>query len=96
MNTYVRNLRTSRAGGCSAHSLAQTPNPQTPQVGKGKESLAKTLRQEARGCQRLVLWLDCDLEGENIAHEVMQVCLEGNPRCVFFCVWMGWKTGGRH
>lgn len=66
-----------------AHSrrpLAHSP-PQT-QVGKNKDGLAKTLKKEARGCQRLVLWLDCDLEGENIAHEVMGVCLEANPRCV--------------
>lgn len=38
------------------------------------------LKSEARRAQWLVLWTDCDLEGENIAFEVRDVCLQGNPR----------------
>ncbi|BFG15548.1 hypothetical protein CerSpe_018250 [Prunus speciosa] len=36
-----------------------------------KAHIRRHLSQEARGYGNLVLWLDCDREGENICFEVM-------------------------
>ena len=38
------------------------------------------LRQEAAGCSQLILFLDCDREGENICFEVMHIVLPALKR----------------
>ena len=39
----------------------------------GGAKVVHHLENEVKGCQELVLWLDCDREGENICYEVMGI-----------------------
>uniref|UniRef100_A0A8C8ZMX0 DNA topoisomerase n=1 Tax=Prolemur simus TaxID=1328070 RepID=A0A8C8ZMX0_PROSS len=41
--------------------------------------IKKTLERETRQCQALVIWTDCDREGENIGFEIIHVCKAAKP-----------------
>lgn len=49
-------------------------------VPEDKTDVKRNLEQAARQCEELVLWLDCDREGEAIGFEVMDVCTAVNRR----------------
>lgn len=41
------------------------------------EPIKKTLEREVRSASKLIIWTDCDREGENIGFEIIEVC-----RCI--------------
>jgi DNA topoisomerase-3 len=48
-------------------------------VAKDKTAIAANLTAEARRAQQLMIWTDCDREGENIGAEIVKVCQKANP-----------------
>ncbi|KAJ3332925.1 DNA topoisomerase [Blyttiomyces sp. JEL0837] len=54
--------------------------PVIKSVRKDLQDIKSNLQKEARNANMLVIWTDCDLEGENIGAEVMEVCREVNRR----------------
>ena len=42
-------------------------------------NIKKTLEDETKRCQYLIIWTDCDREGENIGFEVISVCRAVKP-----------------
>jgi len=54
--------------------------PVTKSTKKDMLDVERTLKQEIRGCGALILWTDCDREGENIAFEIVDSCKAVNAR----------------
>lgn len=58
--------------------------PVIKQVPQANRSLVKNLEWEARDAAWLVIWTDCDREGEHIGSEIVEICLKSNSRLQVF------------
>ncbi|KAG7133869.1 DNA topoisomerase 3 like protein [Verticillium longisporum] len=44
-----------------------------------KKAVADNIEQQARYCDLLIIWTDCDREGENIGREIVGLAKKGKP-----------------
>ncbi|CAG8767370.1 13867_t:CDS:2, partial [Racocetra fulgida] len=49
-------------------------------VQKGIEAVRDNIAKEARNAEQIMIWTDCDREGENIGSEIVDVCRGANSR----------------
>ena len=47
-------------------------------MSKDKKTIAKNLESQAKYARLLVIWTDCDREGEHIGHEIVEAARVGN------------------
>ena len=57
---------------CTPVELFEAPIEKT--CPKDYEQIKRTLEREVRTCEKLIIWTDCDREGENIGYEIIDVC----------------------
>ncbi|XP_011293504.1 DNA topoisomerase 3-alpha isoform X2 [Musca domestica] len=48
------------------------------------QPIKRTIEREVRSCQGLIIWTDCDREGENIGFEIIDVCRAIKPNIVVY------------
>lgn len=53
-------------------------------LGKGMVDVAQNLRNEAKHADQLIIWTDCDREGEYIGWEISEICKKAKPRLRVF------------
>lgn len=69
---------------CDPVELFTAPVSKRIRGDETQKQIEKTLMKEAKYSQWLILWLDCDREGENIAYEVKSICERSNAKMRVF------------
>ncbi|KAI0633210.1 DNA topoisomerase [Trametes polyzona] len=70
------NIMYSKWTSCDPFALFEAPVE--CRVRKDAETIATNLKTEARRAEMLMIWTDCDREGENIGAEIMKICRKAN------------------
>lgn len=65
---------------CDAFELFDAPVETT--VDKDKKAIEENLLTQARHANTLMIWTDCDREGEHIGLEIVRVCRKAKPNIV--------------
>jgi hypothetical protein len=65
---------------CDPFNLFEAPI--TTYIPPNSKSIETNLKAEARMATLLMIWTDCDREGEHIGSEIVAVCRKVNPRIV--------------
>jgi DNA topoisomerase-3 len=63
----------------SPHPSALFTAPIVTRVSDDAKNIEKNLLAEARGSGVLMIWTDCDREGEHIGAEIVKICKRANP-----------------
>ncbi|XP_058807359.1 DNA topoisomerase 3-alpha [Phymastichus coffea] len=64
--------------GCPPLSLFDAPVVKQC-IEESSEKIKRTLEREVKTCGALIIWTDCDREGENIGFEIIKVCQAVKP-----------------
>lgn len=76
---HVFNLAFEWQKGIRPEQCFEIPTQKEVEEHSAKNRVVEMLRELASESQHLVLWLDCDREGENICYEIIGACREHFP-----------------
>lgn len=76
-------------GKCAPGRLFQAPlvTKVAPDKDRRSEKIHDNIVKEARAAHRLMIWTDCDREGEHIGWEILQIAQKGNLRLLAGNTW---------